>query len=1640
MRTPIFPVLALILAGCGAGSITGNQQQQVSDAGGAATPTPALVAWPVANGNVTAYELNASLTRGQVVGTTQTDGAGNFTLALMTATRAPLLVVVSSGTFIEPATGTSIALTGSELTAMLPAATRLPGDTLTGTLVSPVSHLIATLAAYYASQGSAPDAALLSATTVLDAHFGGITWSGLGALPDLTTAASGVVQLNDAARGELVIAGLSQEAKNLSVAKNLTPGGPLNSLSLLEALASDLAGDGYFDGAGAGGARLAVANAYSLDGQTVRATLAQGVSTFLSSTRNASAIAQADSQALLTAIATDSSPQIFRDQGGGSIDITPPSITFTAPAANTSVHGQVTIDATATDTGGMHTFAFTAPAALVSTVASTEVNNTLHLHTVLDVGALPDGPLTISVAATDASSNTASANLTLSVANHGPLISVSAPSASAVLKGIVSIQATAEGQNSAQVTSLVLVNPPAGAAADTLPAAEQLAVSWDTTKVLEGPITLHFEATDNFGGITELLVPFTVDNVPFGTVNVTVSAGAPISGASVSIFALDNTTGAVNANAGTNGLLGSCSSTDVNGFVSCTLSAENYEGPITVRASGTGLHYVDPSDGFTVISIPQTFVFTTTIGDYKTGAVISVPLSLYTTLADREAAAYAQGVHRTAAVPHLLTDALLATDPLFPAHLSSTTWDLRSVVPVSLTTSPQSLRDVVLAALPDVALNQLARDESGAASVSAGGVITAITLTQLLSADVGADGQFDGLGNNAAQISTPGNPAQPLDASWLRFAMARSLDEWFSGPTNKSGLLSSDVQNAGVFDHVATDVSILFPAGVVPPPYDNSPPVATLLATFTNGSLSASAPISFNGQLLVAGALSLTASTTDTSGVASTTVQIISASTTTTVTPGVGSNTSRVVATIDTTKFTDGPLQVRVSACDKLNNCGTTLFAFALENTAPAITLQQPVPPAGYPSPVPAYSSVVPASITVTDAQQVASVVETNLSVVLSDATSTGAWTGSWSIPTRFLADGPQSFAFVACGLTGACRTLPVPFIVDRTPPTIAVTTSLPAFTNAPSGLVSLSATSDDARGSGVAGVFARNLSIGSQEIAGTLSGGIWTVSGIPLQSNRTNTIAVYAKDFALDGASTLAGANSGSGQGAPFQVQLSSLLDRSNPSIALSATQPGSYFDERGVVLIPQAAQGLSATTAWKYDPSPASNNAGVRLLQVDTGATQTPIHKTVQRVAMGTTTAALTDLLNPSGSATNTPYLSFTVPFQTNGTESPIVGATYSATVACSGCAAFAPASGALIPDTTDPSGTRFLLPIASDFIPALGQVPSTAAVQVTAFASDAAGNTTAAPPVTASFAFALDAPPILGIVEDPNSADPDAAANFRISNNTYANSFAAPTAATPAEGERIVKYVIYNLGSTVGFAPQLAADPSDPTHPTPVVEDWEAWEDQPLSASFPDPDPFCTPCGQTTLCPGEPYVHVTFLAGGGICSSVAATPNQTFAPTKQTTAPLVLQVYRLNGDGSLTTAQLAANGAFVVPSPTAGSMGMLAVFVGRTSNTVTRLGLGQAGPASLVWVPAIAKYETGYADISQGPARNNPGAECPAGKPSVCYPFLQEWDKRLDSAQSNVFASLPYTANSFALNTLTPVGGARSATLPITRVIAH
>jgi hypothetical protein len=330
-------------------------------------------------------------------------------------------------------------------------------------------------------------------------------------------------------------------------------------------------------------------------------------------------------------------------------------------------------------------------------------------------------------------------------------------------------------------------------------------------------------------------------------IDVRVSAGAPVAGAVVTVYAISDVTGLPDGSVGAGGVIGSAGPTDSSGRATVSLASRGYSGPVQVVASGSSMSYPDPSAAQggaanSVIQVPATFALSSYVARF-TGAAPVVPVTLLTTLADRAALAWARGRHPAQRTPTTITAALTARDPLFVAHVTKdpAAWNpasLRSTVPADLTDGPHTLVDAAYAALLDLGLNRLARDEAAKAGSSA---VTAVVLAQLLQDDLDADGRFDGRGVGGLLLAIPGNPPIALDDQTLRVPLAQGLDEWIRDVgANKSGIGQADLVSAKVYDALTTDASDLFggpPAPGVFDPVDRTPPVlafATAPPAYTN--------------------------------------------------------------------------------------------------------------------------------------------------------------------------------------------------------------------------------------------------------------------------------------------------------------------------------------------------------------------------------------------------------------------------------------------------------------------------------------------------------------------------------------------------------------------------------------------------------------------------------------------------------------------------------------------------------------------------------------------------------------------------------------------------------------------------------------
>lgn len=1154
-RTLLALALALTTA-CGGGSSAGG-----GGGGGNGTITGRVTKGAVSNATVTVYRLDATMTRGATLGTDTTESDGTFSIEIPPYNGA-LEIVATGGTYVEESLGSPVALSGHSLT--LVDAAYKTGTTLDIT-ISPFSTLAASFARYHVGKGSTLSAALAEAWTHVNAHFGGVNWK---TVQPASLTSTGVTNLSPEAIAGLFLAGLSHQAMLLAEDGGVTPGTSTTGATLSSAAAADAAYEGTLNGSGAQGTLTQAG--ITLDSQTFRRGLGQALLLFVQSTKNKSALQLNDVKPLAVAVAGSSDPYLFCPNqtaadtcAGGTIDIDPPQVAFVSPTPGSGVRGTVSLTVTATDASRVLKLQFTSPAGVVPAAPTFEDNDrTATLTGSLDVSALADGPLSITVLTEDEFHNAKSYTLNVTVANRGPAISVANPTNAATVSGTAQILATASAQTpGATITNLLLVSPVPGTLGfglDALPAADSLAISWDTTKSPEGQNTLLFRALDTFGSTTDVSRLVTVDNVPFGVLKTHVSAGAPIAGATIQIFAV-NAGGQTNTMVGVNGLLGSGGPTDAAGYSQVTLTAENYEGPIRVVAHGSSLSYVDPSDGITTISIPTSFRFSCFIPNYKTGALATIPLTLWTTLADAEALAFAQGLHPSYPTTHSLVSALDARDVLFEKHIVKTdgAWDIRTTVPVRLTGTPQTLRDAVYAELFDIGLNQLGRDTALAAGFgNSTTVINAISLTTLLLQDVSADGQFDGKGAAGQQLVTPGSTPVSLNANTLRSKLANALDAWIFSSHNKSGLTRSDLTNAGVYDTIANDVSDLF--GSLPPePFDNTPPQVTVSAVY-GANLS---PV--GATKLVSGTVTLTVQATDASGIAAIVATATGGASLTKDT--ARSTATTYVGTWDTNVSGDGALTFNVSVSDTRFNITNQTYSVTVDNTVPSVTEIQPAPGTYY-------SATVPLELTATDSGGVASLVVEGLTAFVDQDSSPTRLFGSWAIPGTQV-DGPASYVIRACDAVGNCTNTSRAVHVDRTAPSVSLATTPAALTAATS--VAITVTATDA-GAGVKQVYVQNGNAPAHLAARSGSTNQWNVT-VPLNEG-LNNIYFWGDDNA-----------SPTNSGITARSQTTITRDTTAPAITVSAVFGASAKNPVG------AAKVVSGWVTLTADVTDASAVASI-------------------------------------------------------------------------------------------------------------------------------------------------------------------------------------------------------------------------------------------------------------------------------------------------------------------------------------------------------------------------------------------------------------------------------------------------------------
>ncbi|WP_163778692.1 Ig-like domain-containing protein [Myxococcus vastator] len=1551
---------------------------------------------------ITLYRV-ADGARSTAVGSAQVGDDGTFSVGVGAA-HGPFLLVASGGSLLDDATGATVPLNSEELTTLLPSFST--ASHLTGVSVSPISHLTAGLALRYVrSEGLDLATAYEEAAGHLHNHFGGLDWRRV-APTDLTTTA--VTTLDDSARAGLLHAALSQQARLISEATGLTPGARVTGLTLTQALYQDLTADGFFDGASAQGTLSLPSGAippaaYQLSGSTARADLAHAVARFLESDRNASkGFRPADVQTLVSALAGNSNSRIFRTPGG-LVDIDPPSVAFVTPAAGSGINGTVSVTARCEDPSGITSCRFTAPQQLAQLQPSID-GTTATLTGPLDVSSTPDGPLTITVRAEDPFGNATTQDLAVIVSNRGPSISITAPSEGNTLSGNVTITAAATAQQGA-VRRLELRNPPPGVGADTLPAADSFAATWDTRQPPEGAVQLTFRAEDEFGAITDATITVQVDNVPFGSITAVVSAGAPVAGATVKLVALDDAGQPATTRPG-GAVLGQGGPTEQDGRITFTLSEENWDGPVQLQASGTGLSYVDPSDGTSPVAVPSTFTFTSAIPRYRTGDALTAPVTLYTTLADSAASAFGRG--RNPSTPATsYASALGVVDPLFEAHVSgSIRWPIRTTVPVSLTQPPtQTLRDVVYAALPDVALNQLARRVAISAGLTPVQGFDALKLVALLQRDV-SDGTFDGH-EGGLLLRVLGSPHYELSTDELRVRMALALDAFVTGSQNRTGLTRADLRAAepNIYDSLSLDQSALF--GDAPPvPFDTNPPEVTWRITFTgDDGVTHEAPV--GAEQLVANTLALEVTAVDPEGSG---VRAL------TVTAGGnhlnGQTTAPGRVTGTWTPTADGTLELLAVAEDGLGNRAEVRRVVRVDNTPPEVAVTSPATGLFH------GSGALQLASEASDSNGVASQVVTGLPGAT--VTGTSSLTGTWT-PAANLADGPLTSTWTACDQVGNCRVTERAFNVDRTAPLLSYAHPPPRHTNASTITITLAAADS---GAGVAGVYGRRVDHLAERIAATLNDGVWSLT-LPASGSGEVIYSIWGEDRA-------APLNSGEGLTNEHRLQPAIIRDVTAPVVELLTT--GFYRSEQAL-RHQESAPGVPAV--------PVIHTGLGSVVPVVNGAS---VHKLITRVTPGNLSAEELATTN----ASNTPWLAYSVLYSGSvaGQEAPITEATYS--ISCAGCGAPSVSTGSLLHRGWHDSGReRFALPLTSATIPGLLDAttsPVTLTIRVTV--RDAAGNTTTSGAATLTYHLVSPTVSIQEVTNYSTARDAKSPYAYRMQGLTYDDLWES---ATPAfEGlstMRVARFRVRNphpvpiavnltarAGATWAVSEEWADSVRDDIHQNPrnydgfafnfhLLHDYQQSYRRMCEPSQPQHPPY--PCPTADDRPTQYAIHVLGDAQQWRCVPVTAPTTNTLTAARTTFATagyLNPDSYPTGGEPEVTRAPggYSAFGqqAWLVPAASGNAPGQLTLYV--------------LVPRNRAALPAFTTAGTAY-EYLHGLNYGQTAIYGQCRDPDMNRYFLHRTTRRLHYrtlSAARVTYTLPFTLNSIGTNGATgPLGAARA-----------
>ncbi|MBT9557799.1 MAG: hypothetical protein IV100_17315 [Myxococcales bacterium] len=473
------------------------------------TSVPSLVGrvWigaPVRGGRVEVFAYDG-LVRGQGFGETITNDDGRFALPMPDyAGRVVLRISGPMAAFLNPASGETEHFGDSDELF----ATTVLGPSLTGTeLQVDVLTTLITTHALSLRDTEGPDRAVNLAVERFAEH---VHPDVFDAVEVARGGGAALTWPTPEAAVTLFHMGLLEVWSELRAAR--PDGAQATFVSFTRALRADLR-DGHFDGLE--NTVAAWSNGPALDVEVTRSRLAQATVRWNQRQDGWTGLTTADltdADGFCTLVSTDTGPLYPPDAPAprGPFDPLPPTVSFESPtpADGAAVNAPFTVRALANDPGGLASFTFgDETAAVTGPPGAANVDLlTGSWESQLDVASLPQGPLALTLSATDLSGNVGSATRTLIIDTIPPVISANA---------LPSVVAEATVELEGQVID------PEGSGADRLTvqvdddAPETLLLSdgrFDLTRELgQGAHTVTLEAHDRAGNAAKVEIEVRVD-------------------------------------------------------------------------------------------------------------------------------------------------------------------------------------------------------------------------------------------------------------------------------------------------------------------------------------------------------------------------------------------------------------------------------------------------------------------------------------------------------------------------------------------------------------------------------------------------------------------------------------------------------------------------------------------------------------------------------------------------------------------------------------------------------------------------------------------------------------------------------------------------------------------------------------------------------------------------------------------------------------------------------------------------------------------------------------------------------------------------------------------------------------------------